>query len=54
MKLTKAQERLLNEVIDNGQVHVSTTYKPALKLIELNLVGVKRSIYAGMYLVRKV
>ena len=39
MKLTKAQKALLDEVIENGIVGVHGEYKPALKLIQLELVN---------------
>jgi len=50
MKLTKAQQALLDEVTNNGIARCVSTYKPAQKLIELDLVEVEINRYGYMAL----
>ena len=47
MKLTKAQKSLLDEINKKITVRVHGEYKPALKLIELELVN-SRTVDYGM------
>ena len=47
MKLTKAQKSLLDEINNKIMVRVHGEYKPALKLIELELVS-HRDVNYGM------
>ena len=47
MKITKAQKELLDDVNTKAMVRVHGEYKPALKLIELELVN-SRTVDYGM------
>lgn len=52
-KLTKAQQSLLDEVNQKGEVRCIDSYRPAKRLFELGLVDVRDASFGAIRLTKK-